>query len=67
MGGFPCVQLCIFRGVLWSPCGRLCVTFPVPLPCMTCDAADTTILCRGVGGTEGQPPPPPGPFASSPL
>lgn len=26
----------------------VCVVLPFPMPCMTCDAADTTILCAGV-------------------
>lgn len=55
--GVPHVQLCIFRGVLClvPTVGiYVCVNLPFPMPCMTCDAADTTILCAGVlGGTEG--------------
>uniref|UniRef100_A0A4W2EAI7 Uncharacterized protein n=1 Tax=Bos indicus x Bos taurus TaxID=30522 RepID=A0A4W2EAI7_BOBOX len=49
--GVPCVQLCIFRGVLRLVPAvgvSVCVNLPFPVPCMTCDAADTTILCAGV-------------------
>lgn len=49
--GVPCVQLCIFRGVLClvpTVGVYVCVHLPNPMPCMTCDAADTTILCAGV-------------------
>ena len=49
--GVPCVQLCIFRGVLCPVLAAgvyVCVILPFPVPCMTCDAADTTILCAGV-------------------
>lgn len=58
--GVPHVQLCIFRGVLClvPTVGiYVCVNLPFPMPCMTCDAADTTTLCAGVlGGTEGHVP-----------
>lgn len=42
----------------YSWIAQLCVCVnPFPMPCMTCDAADTTILCAGVlGGTEGHVP-----------
>lgn len=56
----PCVlQMCIFRGVLClvPAVGIYVCVNPFPMPCMTCDAADTTILCAGVlGGTEGHVP-----------
>lgn len=57
--GVPHVQLCIFRGVLClvPAVGIYVCVNPFPMPCMTCDAADTTILCAGVlGGTEGHVP-----------
>lgn len=49
-GGSLCtavyIQGCSLSG---TRCGRLCVCEPpLPLPCMTCDAADTTILCAVV-------------------
>nr|KAF6374226.1 hypothetical protein mPipKuh1_009459 [Pipistrellus kuhlii] len=50
--GVPCVQLCIFRvfSVWYSlRTSRVCDP-PPPVPCMTCDAADTTILCARVRG-----------------
>lgn len=49
--GGPHVQLCIFRGVLCLVPAvgiYVCVNLPFPTPCMTCDAADTTVLCAGV-------------------
>lgn len=49
--GVPCVQLCIIRGVLCLVPAvgvYVCVILPFPMPCMTCDAADTTILCAEV-------------------
>lgn len=64
--GFP-MYSCVYSGVfcLVPTVGiYVCVYLPFPMPCMTCDAADTTILCAGVlGGTEGMfhvllPPPP---------
>lgn len=52
--GFPCTAVYI-QGYSLSGthCGHLCVCEPpFPMPCMTCDAADTTILCTGVSGAQ---------------
>lgn len=58
--GFP-MYSCVYSGVfcLVPTVGIYVCVNPFPMPCMTCDAADTTILCAGVlGGTEGHVPVP---------
>lgn len=64
--GVP-VYSCVYSGVfsVWHlPRASLCVNLPSPVPCMTCDAADTTILCAGVRwGREGRAPCPAAPAA----
>lgn len=50
--GVP-VYSCVYSGVFsvwYPPRASLCVNLPSPVPCMTCDAADTTILCAGLRG-----------------
>lgn len=57
---FP-MYSCVYSGVfcLVPTVGIYVCVNPFPMPCMTCDAADTTILCAGVlGGTEGHVPVP---------
>lgn len=55
-GGSLCTAVYIQGCSLVPAWASVCVTLPIPVPCMTCDAADTTVLCRGVGAQRGSPP-----------